>query len=122
MAGSGQGVEPIASPDTFDWQVHGTSHFDIHYYPAPTPNLEQVADAAERAYQWISSELQYNLSFKVPLILFKTRSDFEQQTIVPEATEAIVRGVVTSFSEPKRNRVVISHRGGTGPAVSPNHP
>jgi beta-lactamase regulating signal transducer with metallopeptidase domain len=107
MAGSVQGVEPIASPDTFDWQVRRTDHFDIHSYPALAPNLEQVADSAERAYQWISSELQYNLSFRVPLILFKTRGDFEQQSIIPGLTEAIARGDVTSFSEPKRNRVVM---------------
>jgi hypothetical protein len=108
-ADGAQGAEPIASPDTFDWQVHRTDHFDIHYYPALAPNLEQVADAAERAYQKISSELQYNVSFKVPLILFKTRSDFAQQSIVPDAggAGAIARGEVTSFSEPRRNRVVI---------------
>jgi hypothetical protein len=109
LAGSTQSVEPLASPDTFDWQVHATDHFDIHYYAALTPNLEGVAASAERAYQRISSELQYNLSFKVPLILFKTRSDFAQQTIVPEVggTGAIARGDVISFSEPRRNRVVM---------------
>jgi beta-lactamase regulating signal transducer with metallopeptidase domain len=104
-----QGVEPIASPDTFDWQVHETNHFDIHYYPALTPNLEQVADSAERAYQRISSELQYNLPFRVPLVLFKTRTDFAQQRIVPDAggAGAIARGEVAAFSEHRRNRLVI---------------
>ena len=107
LTGAAQGVEPIASPDTFDWQVHRTAHFDIYYYSALTPNLNEVEDAAERAYLRIGSELQHNLSLIVPLILFKTRSDFEQQRIVPEVTEAIIQGVVTSFSEPKRNRVVM---------------
>jgi beta-lactamase regulating signal transducer with metallopeptidase domain len=107
LARGAQGVEPITPPDTFDWHVHTTSHFDIHYYPALTPNLEQVADSAERGYQRISSELQYNVPFRVPLILFKTRSDFAQQSIAPEANEAISRGQVNAFSEPRRNRVVI---------------
>jgi hypothetical protein len=102
-----QAVDPIASPDSFEWHVHKTDHFDIHYYPALTPNLGQAAESAERAYQRISAELRYNLPFRVPLILFKTRSDFQQQTIVPEATEAIIRGQVTAFTEPKRSRVVI---------------
>ena len=108
-AGSAQGVEPLASPDTFDWQVHPTDHFDIHYYPALTPNLEQVAASAERAYDRISSELRYNLPFRVPLILFKTRSDFAQQSIIPDVggAGAIARGEVISFSEHRRNRVVI---------------
>ena len=107
VASAAQSVEPMASPDTFEWQVYRTDHFDIHYYPALVPDLEQVASSAEGAYQWISSELRYNLWFRVPLILFKTRGDFEQQSIIPEATEAILRGEVTSFSEPERNRVVI---------------
>jgi hypothetical protein len=108
MTDSAQGVEPIASPGAFGWRVHQTAHFEMHYYPALAPDLAQIAVSAERAYERISSELRdYNLSFKVPLVLFKTRSDFEQQRIVPEVREAIARGDVTSFSEPKRNRVVI---------------
>jgi hypothetical protein len=43
----------------------------------------------------------------VPFVLFKTRSDFEQQTIVPEVRAAIAQGTVTGFSEPRRNRVVL---------------
>jgi beta-lactamase regulating signal transducer with metallopeptidase domain len=102
-------VEPIASPDTFGWQVRATNHFDIYYYPALTPNLEQVAESAERAYQRISSELQHNVPFRVPLILFKTRNDFVQQSIIRDVggAGAIARGEVRSFSEPGRNRVVI---------------
>lgn len=106
---SAEGIEPIASPDTFGWQVHATSRFDIHYYSALTGDVDQIAGSAERAYQRISSELQYDLSFRVPLVLFKTRGDFAQQRIVPEVggAGAISRGEVTSFSEPKRNRIVI---------------
>jgi hypothetical protein len=102
-----QAVEPMASPHTFDWQVLRTDHFDIYYYPALRQDLQPAADSAERAYRWISGELQYTLPFRVPLILFKNVSDFQQQTIVPEATEAIIRGQVTSFTEPTRSRIVI---------------
>ncbi len=107
LARGAQRDAPITSPDTFDWRVQRTRHFDIYYYPALTPNLDQVTDSAERNYQRISSELQYNLSFRVPLILFKTRSDFSLQSIAPEANEAIRRGQVDAFSEPKGDRVVI---------------
>ena len=109
VASAAQREEPIASPDTFEWRVYRTDHFDIHYYPALTPDLEEVAGFAESAYQWISSELTYNLGFRVPLILFKTRSDFAQQSMIPDpdVTEAILLGGINSFSEPERNRVVI---------------
>jgi beta-lactamase regulating signal transducer with metallopeptidase domain len=102
-----QAVEPVASPESFGWQVLRTDHFDIHYYPALGSALQPAADSAERAYQRISTELRYYLPFRVPLILFKTRSDFQQQTIIPEATEAIARGQVTAFTEPRRGRVVM---------------
>ena len=102
-----QADEPMASPASFGWQVLRTDHFDIHYYPALGPQLATAADAAERAYQRVSTELRYSLPFRVPLILFKTRSDFQQQTIVPEVTEAIIRGDVRSFTEHRRGRVVL---------------
>jgi beta-lactamase regulating signal transducer with metallopeptidase domain len=104
-----QQVEPIASPESFGWQIHRTSRFDIHYYPALGPNLEQAASAAERAYERVRSELQYDLSFRVPLVLFKTRSDFAQQEIIRDVggVGAIARGEIESFSEPRRNRVVM---------------
>jgi beta-lactamase regulating signal transducer with metallopeptidase domain len=107
LMASAQGSEPIASPDSFDWQVRRTDHFDIYYYPALAPTLDHVADIAERAYKSISSDLPYNLAFRVPLVLFKTRSDFAQQSIAPEARGAIVRGDVTAFSEPERDRIVM---------------
>jgi beta-lactamase regulating signal transducer with metallopeptidase domain len=102
-----QAVEPVASPASFGWQVLRTEHFEIHYYPALGSQLQPAAASAERAYRRISTELRYDLPFRVPLILFKTRSDFHQQTIVPEATEAIVRGQVTAFTEPRRGRIVM---------------
>ena len=98
-----RGTQPLASPDTFDWQVHETDRFDIYYFPALADDLERVEDLAERAYELVSSELAHELSFNVPLVLFKTRSDFEQQGIAPGARLTGAR----SFSEPQRNRVVI---------------
>jgi beta-lactamase regulating signal transducer with metallopeptidase domain len=106
-ARAAQAAESIASPATFDWQVQRTRHFDIYYYAALTPQLAQIADSAERGYEHVSSKLQHNLTFRVPLILFKTRNDFEQQGIAPEARDAIRSGQVTAFSEPTRDRVVV---------------
>jgi hypothetical protein len=107
LAPGQQRVEPIALPDTFDWRVHRTDHFDIHYYPALTPGLEQVAASAERAYERINTTLQYSLPFRVPLVLFKTRGDFAQQQIVPGLNETIASEDVAAFSEPEGNRIVL---------------
>ncbi len=71
--------------DRFDWQIYKTEHFEIYYYPSIEQHLERVAGYAESAYQQISAELKHDLAFKVPLIIFKTHSEFEQQNVIPGA-------------------------------------
>ena len=100
-ASTAQAVLP--SPGPFPWQVYTTDHFDIHYYAEPTRDLGDVARAAERAYQRVSSDLGHDLSFNIPLMLFNTRADFEQQTVVPAAVTATVGG----FSDPESNSAVL---------------
>ena len=103
---SAQQTEPIASPETFDWQVETTEHFELYYYPALAPTLGRVGPAAERAYARVSDALDHQLAFNVPLILFETREDFVQQDMVSEIPETVLQ-TVTSFSEPTRDRIVI---------------
>src|SRR6266498_3996091 len=69
--------------DKFEWFIYTTDHFEIFYYPQLEPHLERIAGYAESAYQQISADLKHDLSFKVPLILFKTHSEFEQQNVAP---------------------------------------
>ncbi len=69
--------------DTFEWHIYTTDHFEIYYYPEIEQHLERVAGYAESAYQQISADLKHDLPFKVPLILFKTHSEFEQENVDP---------------------------------------
>jgi hypothetical protein len=69
--------------DNFKWSHYETDHFIIYYYPEIEPHLERMAGYAESAYQHISSELKHDLAFKVPLILFQTASEFQEQNVVP---------------------------------------
>jgi hypothetical protein len=88
--------------DTFEWQIYTTDHFEIFYYPAIQQHLERIASYAESAYQQISADLKHDLSVKVPLIIFKTHSEFEQENIAGEAAEG-----VGAFAEPYRQRIVL---------------
>src|ERR1700688_1926422 len=89
--------------DTFEWHIYTTDHFEIYYYPELEQHLERVAGYAESAYQQISADLKHDLSFKVPLIIFKTHSEFEQENVAPgEAQEG-----VGAFAEPERNRMLL---------------
>src|SRR5437016_8914216 len=89
--------------DRFDWHIYTTDHFEIYYYPDLERHLERVAGYAESAYQQVSSDLKHDLSFKVPLIMFKTHSEFEQENVAPgEAQEG-----VGAFAEPEQHRMVL---------------
>ena len=89
--------------DNFDWHIYTTDHFEIYYYTDLEKHLERVAGYAEGAYQQVSSDLKHDLSFKVPLILFKTHSEFEQQNVVPGAAQE----GVGAFAEPFRDRMLL---------------
>jgi hypothetical protein len=89
--------------DNFQWQIYTTDHFEIYYYPELEQHLERVAGYAESAYQKISSDLKHDLAFKVPLVLFKTQAEFQQQNVIPgEIPEG-----VAAFAEPQRDRMVL---------------
>jgi hypothetical protein len=89
--------------DNFRWQIYTTDHFEIYYYPEIEQHLERMAGYAESAYQHISGELKYDLAFKLPLILFKTSSEFQQQNVIPGAAQE----GVGAFAEPMRYRIVM---------------
>jgi hypothetical protein len=89
--------------DKFDWHIYKTDHFEIYYYPENEQHLARVASYAESAYQQVSSDLRHDLNQRVPLIIFKTHSEFEQQNIAPGAAP---EGVL-AFAEGERNRMVL---------------
>ena len=87
----------------FKWNIYKTDHFEIYYYPEIEAQLERVTSYAESAYQQVSSDLKHDLAFKVPLVLYKTQSEFQQQNIEPgELPEAVL-----AFAEPYRDRMVL---------------
>jgi hypothetical protein len=89
--------------NNFEWHIYTTDHFEIYYYPEVESHLERVTSYAESAYQQVSSDLKHDLAFKVPLVIFKTQSEFQQQNI--EASE-LPEGVL-AFAEPYRDRMVL---------------
>jgi WD40-like Beta Propeller Repeat len=88
--------------DRFDWHIYKTDHFEIFYYPALEQHLERVASYAESAYQHVSAELKHDLAEKVPLIIFKTESEFQENHIGGDMPEGVL-----AFAEPERNRMVL---------------
>src|SRR5262249_35598878 len=89
--------------DNFQWKIYKSDHFEIYYYPEIEQHLERVTSDAESASQRVSSDLKHDLGFKVPLVLYKTQSESQQQNI--EAGE-LPEGVL-AFAEPYRDRMVL---------------
>ena len=88
--------------DTFDWKTYKTTHFEIFFYPQAEGHLQRVASMAESAYDKISSDLQHEVEFKIPLIFFKTQSEFEQVNYL-QVSEGIL-----GVTEPQFNRVAFA--------------
>ena len=89
--------------DDFDWHIYTTDHFEIFYYPELEQHLERIASYAESAYAQVSADLTHDLATLVPLVVFKTHSEFEQQNVIPGA----VSDGVGAFAEPFRRRILL---------------
>jgi WD40 repeat protein len=89
--------------DTFAWRVYKSPHFEIYYYPEFEQHLSRLSSYAESGYQKISSELKHEIPFAIPLVLYKTHSEFEQTNLV----EGFVPEAALAFTEPVRNRMVV---------------
>jgi hypothetical protein len=89
--------------DTFAWRIYRSPHFEVFYYPSFEPHLARVVSYAESAYQHVSSALKHTLSSPVPLVLYKTHSQFEQTSLFP----SFVPEGVAAFAEPSRSRMVL---------------
>ena len=86
----------------FNWHIYKTDHFEIFYYPAIEAHLERIASYAENAYQHVSAELKHDLPHRVPMVLFKTASEFQTNNIAAGLPEGVL-----AFAEPERNRMVL---------------
>ena len=89
--------------DSFAWRVYKSPHFEVYYYPEFEQHLARVVSYAESAYQKVSSDLKHEIRLPIPLILYKTHSEFEQTNLYPD----FVPEGVLAFAEPVRGRMVL---------------
>ncbi len=89
--------------DNFDWQIYKSPHFEVYYYPEFEQHLSRLTSYAESSYQKVSSDLKHEISSPIPLILYKTHSEFEQTNLIPD----FVPEGVLAFTESVRDRMVV---------------
>ncbi|MBN1534979.1 MAG: PD40 domain-containing protein [Spirochaetes bacterium] len=89
------------------WMILKTAHFTI-YYPKGSDELARhAARITEEGYLHVSDYLRHGLTRSVPVILFPTRVDFQNNNILPAITGESIGG----FTESMKNRVVVPYAG-----------
>ncbi len=89
--------------DKFAWRVYKSPHFEVYYYPEFEQHLGRLVSYLESSYQHVSSELKHEIQSSIPVVFYKTHSEFEQTNLFPD----FVPDQVQAFSESIRNRMVI---------------
>ena len=89
--------------DKFAWRVYKSPHFEVYYYPEFEQHLGRLVSYLESSYQHVSAELKHEVQQSIPVVFYKTHSEFEQTNLFPD----FVPEQVQAFSEPIRNRMVI---------------
>ncbi len=89
--------------ENLTWRVYKSPHFEIYYYPEFEQHLSRMASYAESAYRKVSSELKHEINRPIPLILYKTHTEFEQTNLFP----TFLPEGVAAFAEPVRGRMVL---------------
>lgn len=89
--------------DNFAWRIYKSAHFEVYYYPEFEQHLSRLTAYLESSYLKISTGLKHEMPKAIPVIFYKTHSEFEQTNLFP----AFVPEGVAAFTEPLLNRMVI---------------
>lgn len=91
----------------FKWQYIQTKHFDIYFSQEGYDLAEFTATVAESSLVSLSRNMNYNISNRVPLIVFNSHNEFQQNNVIDEYLPEGVGGVTELF----KNRVLIPFEG-----------
>ena len=93
--------------DSKDWEYIQSSRFDIYYYQGARTLAEFTADVAESSYVSLSQLFNYQLTDRIPIIIYRSHNDFTETNVSPYVVDESVGG----FTEFLKNRVVIPFDG-----------
>ena len=91
----------------FDWMYIQTSHFDIYFSTGGKEIAEFTAVAAESALVKIHASLRYEITNRIPIIVYNSHNDFQQTNVISPYLEEGIGGVTELF----KNRVVLPFEG-----------
>jgi Tol biopolymer transport system component len=92
---------------TFDWKYLQTKHFDIYFYQDGYTIADFAAVVAESSLASLSKNIDYFIYNRIPLIVFNSHNDFQQNNVLDEFLPEGVGGVTELF----KNRVLVPFEG-----------
>lgn len=91
----------------FDWSFIQSSHFDVYFSSGGEYLAQFTADVAESSYASISEHFRYQITNRIPIIVYNSHNDFQQTNVVSSYLEEGIGGVTELF----KNRVVLPYEG-----------
>ncbi len=91
----------------FDWSYIQSSHFDVYFSAGGDYLAQFAADIAESSYAEISSHFHYQITNRIPIIVYNSHNEFQQTNVVSEYLEEGIGGVTELF----KNRVILPYEG-----------
>lgn len=91
----------------FEWKYIQTKHFDIYFYQGGDYIATYTAQVAESSLVQLSKNLDYHISNRIPLVLFNSHNEFQQNNVIDEFLPEGVGGVTELF----KNRIVVPFEG-----------
>lgn len=91
----------------FDWQYIQSKHFDVYFSQGGEYIARFTANTAESSLVSLENNIGYSIKNRVPIIVFDSHNDFQQNNAIDEYLPEGVGGVTELF----KNRIVIPFEG-----------
>jgi Tol biopolymer transport system component len=91
----------------FDYYYIQSDHFDVYFTSDGEYLAEFTADVAESALVSISRNFHYQITNRIPIIVYNSHNDFQQTNAVQEYLEEGIGGVTELF----KNRIILPFDG-----------
>ncbi|MGH2575417.1 MAG: hypothetical protein ACRDFC_06935, partial [Ignavibacteria bacterium] len=91
----------------FDWYYMQSKHFDIYFDRGCDYIAQFTAVAAESSLTSIENNINYKIRNRIPIIIFNSHNEFQQNNIIDEYLPEGVGGVTELF----KNRIALPFEG-----------
>lgn len=91
----------------FHWEYLQTKHFDIYFYEGGEKLAEFTGHVIEDALKNMTENVDYNITNRIPVVVYNSHNDFQQNNVIDEFLPEGVGGVTELF----KNRINVPFEG-----------